>query len=201
MSFYNITSFSEIEEFHNIVAIDNIPSILTHGLLCHDLACKIDHKDISLNEVQERRGKSVPGGLALHKYVNLYFHARNPMLYLRKDERICILRINKCLANFDSVVFSDRNAASEYALFKSQESIDSFDFGKIYAKYWNNDDDIIYFDNKSKKCAEILVPYKIDSTYIIGAYVKNEQDKEELIDKGFAKEIIVNQEMFFGSKL
>jgi len=28
--------------------------------------------------------------------------------------------------------------------------------------------------------------------------VKNKQDKEELIDKGFDKEIIVSKEMFFG---
>lgn len=35
-------------------------------------------------EAQERRDrKQVPGGLRLHQYANLYFHARNPMLYAR----------------------------------------------------------------------------------------------------------------------
>lgn len=198
MIFYNITSFDEVEEFHNIVAIDNIPSILEYGLLCYDLAQKIIHLDISLKEVQERRNKSVPGGLALHKYVNLYFHARNPMLYLRKNEKICILRIDKCVADFDNVVFSDRNAASDYTSFKSRKLVHEFEFDKIFAKDWRSPDKITYYSNKSKKCAEVLIPDKFDTAYIIGAYVKNEHDKKELIDKGFDKEITVNIEMFFG---
>ena len=198
MNFYNITKFDEIQEFHNITPIDNIPSIIKHGLLCHDLAKKYSHKDISLNEVQERRGKRVPGGLALHKYVNLYFHARNPMLRRRLNENICILRIDKCVANLDNVVFSDRNAASDYTSFKSRANVHTFEFDKIFAKDWRSPNKITYYSNKSKKCAEVLVPNKIDPSYIIGAYVKNKQDKEELIDKGFDKEIIVSKEMFFG---
>lgn len=197
MDFYNITNFNEIKEFHNIASLANISSILEHGLLCHDLAQKINHLDISLNEVQIRRNKSVPGGLALHKYVNLYFHARNPMLYLRKDEKIFVLRIDKCVADFDNVVFSDINAACEFALFKGKEYINDFDFSNIFAKYWVDINGNVIKDIKQKKNAEILVPRRIDASYIIGAYVKNEEDKEEVIDKGFNKEIIVSKEMFF----
>ncbi|MBI9031218.1 DUF4433 domain-containing protein [bacterium] len=200
MDFYKITRFDEIQEFHNITPIDNIPSIIKYGLLCHDLACKIDHKDISLEEVQARRDKKVPGGLLLHNYVNLYFHARNPMLFRRLNEEICILRIDKCVADLDDVVFSDRNAASDYTSFKSRKFVHQLEFEIIYAKDWRSPNTITYYSNKSQKCAEVLIPYKIDITFIIGAYVKKEKDKQELIDKGFNKEIIVNEEMFFGGR-
>jgi len=46
-----------------------------------------------MEDVQEKREqKHVPGGLKLHQYANLYFHARNPMLYKRKTEinNLCV---------------------------------------------------------------------------------------------------------------
>lgn len=62
-------------ELYYIVRLDNIPSIIQHGILCHDDAEKHDHVTIALEQVQERReNKSVPQGLPLHKYVNLYFN-------------------------------------------------------------------------------------------------------------------------------
>jgi hypothetical protein len=78
------------------------------------------HQSVAMQEVQERRDqKHVPGGLKLHQYANLYFHARNPMLYKRKGEvaNLCVLRISTEVRHIVGVVMTDRNASSDYVRF------------------------------------------------------------------------------------
>lgn len=60
----------------------------------------------------------------------------------------------------------------------------------IRYKGWN-------MEMTSKKCAEILIPHSIPPEYIIGAYVKNEEEKNNLHELGFDRQIEVNTEMFF----
>ena len=97
--FYSITSYSQVLEYHNIMHIENIESIVSKGILCYDLAAKITHNSVAMNTIQERRDKKTVNGKKLHKYANLYFHARNPMMYRVSNEEICILRIAKKLVN------------------------------------------------------------------------------------------------------
>lgn len=109
----------------NIQAIDNIPSIMRHGLLSNEKASKIKHTSIAMQEVQERRDTVlIPNGMALHKYANVYFDPKNPMLYKRKDENknICILKFDRSILDFKGVVVSDRNASSTYASFYPPET-------------------------------------------------------------------------------
>ena len=97
--------------------LENIPSVLNLGILSNEQAAKVPHYSVALEVVQERRDlKHVPGGLKLHQYANLYFHARNPMLYKRKDEaaKLCILRVSTEITHIDGVVITDRNASSDY---------------------------------------------------------------------------------------
>jgi ssDNA thymidine ADP-ribosyltransferase, DarT len=76
-----------LAEFQNIALIDNLPSVLEHGILSHAEAKKITHLSVALQAVQDKRdAKRVPGGLPLHEYANVYFHARNPMMSLRRNE-------------------------------------------------------------------------------------------------------------------
>ena len=73
-----------------------------------------------MEEIQDRRKiKVVPGGRPLHEYVNLYFDARNPMLYKRRDQHlsICVLRIDPTVMELPGVVITDSNASSGYARF------------------------------------------------------------------------------------
>src|SRR2546430_13722578 len=83
-----------VTEFQCIMPLENIPSVLKLGVLSNERAAKVPHYSVALEVVQERRDlKHVPGGLKLHQYANLYFHARNPMLYRRKEEaaNFCVL--------------------------------------------------------------------------------------------------------------
>lgn len=104
-----------VKEFQCIMPLENIPSVLKLGILSHERAAKLKHRSVAMEEVQEKRDlKHVPGGLKLHQYANLYFHARNPMLYKRKGEcdNLCVLQVSIDVLKLDGVVLSDSNASS-----------------------------------------------------------------------------------------
>ncbi|MEI7898996.1 MAG: DarT ssDNA thymidine ADP-ribosyltransferase family protein, partial [bacterium] len=82
-----------VTELHNIMPIRNLVSVRLYGILSHNAVAALPHADVSMQEVQDKRDKkTVPNGLALHDYANLYFCARNPMMFKCKDERqdLCV---------------------------------------------------------------------------------------------------------------
>ena len=190
-----------IEELHYIAPIRNIPSILQHGILCHNEAQKLSHIDISMNEIQERRAnKKVPNGLNLHDYANLYFDAHNPMLSKRRGQNsdICILRMNTDVLNLDRVVLADQNASADFVRFyDSPSGLQHLDFQIIFDPYWTSTDPFEYKMRKLIKCAEVLVPNRVPPEMIIGAYVCNNIAEEGLKERGFALPIIIKSSIFF----
>jgi len=85
-----------LKEFQNIMPIVNVPSVLARGILSYDSVAELEHSSIALHDVQERRERTrIPGGLRLHQYANVYFHARNPMMSRRRTEaqKLCVLRV------------------------------------------------------------------------------------------------------------
>ena len=190
--FSKIRDFNDIAEFHNIMPINNIPSVLNNGILSYNEAKQLKHNSIAMPVIQVRREDIIiPNGCKLHDYANMYFHARNPMLYKRRNEKICILRIDKDIVTFESVIFSDRNASSNYARFLDMTQIDTLDYEAIYSLDWRDEDQYLYFEKKSKKCAEALILKQISFNFIVGAYVKNEKDRQKMLSYGFCKPIII----------
>ena len=45
----------ELEELHYITPLENLPSIMKHGILSHRQAEKISHKSVAMTEIQKRR--------------------------------------------------------------------------------------------------------------------------------------------------
>lgn len=191
--------YSKHNGFHNIIPISNIPSVIQHGILSNELAAQYAHKSVAMNEVQQRRDKvQIPNGLALHQYANLYFDARNPMMYLRQDEDICVLKVSDSILNLPDVILSDQNASSQYARFYEPAiGITKLNFSMIYATSWTDDDYICYWRKKGAKCAEVLVPNRVPYEYIVSAAVKNENDKNKLIELGYTKPVLIIPELFF----
>src|ERR1043165_8094855 len=145
-----------VREFQSIMPIENIPSVLEHGILSNERALALKHQSVAMQEVQDRRDKKkVPGGLRLHQYANLYFHARNPMLFKRLDETqgLCVLRVSTAVLALEGAVISDQNAASDYARFLHPTQWKLLDFDAIYAMDWRDSDPARYFRRKSCKCA------------------------------------------------
>ncbi len=190
-----------VHELHSIMPIANLLSVMDRGILSHERAKRLDHSDIAMPEIQERRDRvRVPNGLMLHQYANLYFHARNPMLFKRKEEseQLCILSVSVAVLKLDGVVISDRNASSQYARFLPPSQLNLLELDQIYAQDWRHPNDpIAYYRHRSQKCAEVLIPHSIAPEYIRGAYVVSEAAQEKVIDSGFPKDVRINRPLFF----
>jgi hypothetical protein len=159
-----------------------------------------------MEEIQERRErKEVPGGKPLHEYANLYFHARNPMLFLRRAQHaeLCVLRIDPAVLDLPGVVITSQNASSDYARFyPSPHGLVHLNYDQVFAEYWTYPNDpIAEWQHKSIKCAEVLVPAKIHPQFIVGAYVSNAETqallRQQLSAKNINWDIIVNRYLFF----
>lgn len=196
---------ADVLELHYIAPVSNLKSMLELGLLCHEQASKLPHRSVAMAEIQERRSaKVVPNGLPLHLYVNLYFHARNPMLSKLRGHHadLCILRIDPAVLDHPNVVITSQNASSNYVRFySSPDGLAYLDKDLVYAESWVHEDQIEEWRHKSIKCAEVLVPNKLDSVYIKGAYVSNQITKEQaqasLETDKIDLELTIQKELFF----
>jgi hypothetical protein len=181
--------------------IANMPSVITHGVLSYERAAKLKHLSVAMQPVQDKRdSKAVPGGLRLHQYANLYFHARNPMLYVRKSEAngLCVLRVSTEVLQLEGTVMADQNAASNYARFFAPSKWSMLDFNDIYARDWRHaDDQIRAWQHKSRKCAEVLVRHVVPPRFVWGAYVVDGEAAASLQAKGFAQPVSINPDLFF----
>ena len=181
--------------------IGNVPSTMQHGILSYERASKLSHHSVAMQEVQDRRDqKQVPGGLKLHQYANLYFHARNPMLYKRKDEAadLCVLRVSTAVCDVQGVVLADCNASSDYVRFLHPSQWNLLDFDDIYAMDWRHPGDPpAYYRHRSRKCAEVLVPHRVEPGRLLGAYVVDQAAAQRLANVGFALPITIDPVLFF----
>ena len=194
----------ELAELQYITPIVNVHSIYTHGILSHKRTEKVEHESVAMKEIQERRAKVVvPGGKRLHDYVNLYFDARNPMMFVRKDNHmnLCVLRVSSDVLDLPGVVVADCNASADYVRFApAPGGLSIVDRGLVFAEYWTDADVVEYWRRKSAKCAEILVPDQIEPRFILGAYVSCPQSHDVLIDTLVGMtgiEVVVNGHLFF----
>jgi hypothetical protein len=190
-------------ELHYITPIANITSIVKLGILSHSEVQRRNIKSTSVaaEVIQERRkSKVVPGAKPLHEYVNLYICARNPMMYMRSSHHtdLCVLRINSSVLSLPGVIIADGNAASDYTSFwPSPSGLAKVDRDTVFAKWWTDPNQFVAWENKRVKCAEVLVPEKLDARFIIGAYVFCEESESKLKSLAPNFPIIIDPHMFF----
>jgi len=190
----------DLTELHYIVAIENVPSILEHGILSNIQASRLPHQSVAMQAMQDRRAKkTVPGGRKLHSYANLYICGRNPMLYLRQAKEVCVLAVSPDVLDLDRVVVADGNAGGDYCRFADGASgLRIVDEERTFAEYWTDSDQLEYWRKKTAKCAEVLVPDRVDPHYLLHAYVRNEAMKAKLEDLGVDLPIRIDRNLFFG---
>ncbi|MBU2325547.1 MAG: DUF4433 domain-containing protein [Gammaproteobacteria bacterium] len=164
--------------------IDNLPSVKQRGILSHDRAKPVPHASVAKQEIQDRRvGKTVPNGMRLHQYANLYFCARNPMLYLRQEAHgnLCVIRVKLAVLDLPGVVISDQNAASDWVRFYSYpDGLGRINFDYVFADWWSDDHEPTMWRKKATKCAEALIPNVVNPEYISGFYTCDEQTKRKV---------------------
>jgi ssDNA thymidine ADP-ribosyltransferase DarT-like protein len=190
-----------VTELHCIMPIGNVPSVLEHGLLSYEGAARLPHHSVAMQPVQERRDKkTVPGGLKLHQYANLYFHARNPMLYKRlaEAENLCVLRVALGVLAVPGAVITDRNAASDYVRFYAPSQWRLLDWDAIFAADWRHPgNQVAYLRHRSRKCAEVLIPHRVEPGLITGAYLVDSAAAARLGAVGCALTVTVDPALFF----
>lgn len=191
----------ELSELHYIAHMDNVQSILGHGILSNRRASQVGHTSVAMQTVQDRRANVVvPGGRKLHDYANLYVCARNPMLYKRQGQHLdlCVFQVNTDVLDLPGVVVTDANASSDYVRFAAAPAgLGIVDRDLTFANDWRDSDLIQYYRKKSAKCAEVLVPDKVDPAFIVGAYVSCQKTMDRLNGLGTGIGVTINGHMFF----
>ena len=199
------------KHLYYITHVENLKSILKEGILSRNQINKnkksifakfswtakirsIHAEDII--QIRKNRQHKLFKGRSLWDYANLYFQARNPMLYrvIRtfKAENIIVLQINSDVIHSGDILITDGNAVSSSTEFfedinKGLSSLDSEQFKK---EYWNESD-------KRKFMAELLVYNRISPDKIIGIYVANEKAATRIRKEMGPLNIIPDSKMFF----
>lgn len=192
----------DLEELHYITPISNVASILAHGILSHRRAAPLHPHSIAMAEIQDkRRLVRVPGGRPLHEYVNLYICARNPMMFKRRGEHgaLCVLCVSTAVLDLPGVVIADQNASSKYVRFGPvPTALERIDKRLVFAENWTHpDDQIEEWRHKSIKCAEVLVPDRVDRVHVVGAYVSCPESQATLASLAPDLFGLVNAHLFF----
>ena len=169
---------ADVTELHYITAIANVRSMLQHGILSHVLARQLQHESVAMPEIQRRRqNKRIPGARRLHEYANLYFDAHNPMLSKcrARNAEICVLHVDPAVLDQAGVIVTDCNAASGWTRFwPAPSGLANIDRARVFSRFWLHQADVNEEGrHKSEKCAEVLVPDRVESRFIMGAYVAN----------------------------
>jgi len=154
--------------------------------------------------VQDRRRlKRVPNGRPLHEYANLYFHARNPALFLMiKDmgiprEKLCILRVSPAVLDIEGTVVTDMNAARCCRFERAPDGLAIVDAELTFAEWWADPDPAEKYRRKAYKCAEVLVPDRVSPEYLIGAYVSCSDARRSFSEVAPGLPSTVGERMFF----
>lgn len=192
----------EVRELHFITSITNLDSLLQRGILSHDRAERIPHTSCANEGVQDRRRrKRVPNGRRLHHYANLYFDARNPMMFvLTRSGRddLVVVRVSQEVLDIPDTVLTDGNAASEGTRFyPSPEGLANLDSSLIFARYWTDDNFWPVEEKKRARNAEVLVPDMVASSYVKGCYVDTREKRSYCRSVDRMPSVTMNTEIFF----
>ena len=168
----------KLRGIYYITHIDNLPSILDKGILCHKRMEeeKIQFTPIYDSEIVERRKNiNTPNNRNLWDFVNLYFQPRNAMLYRvvffsGKDmDDIIVIGVKSSILAASDIFITTGNAASLSSNILSgseaRKNINSIR-KKTDKEWWAFED-----GSKRELMAECLVPDRISPEYIQEIYV------------------------------
>ena len=153
----------EIKSLYYITHVDNLPSILRHGILSRRLVQDRGVQFTSIYDaaiVSNRQTKTAPDGRSLWEFANVYFQPRNPMLYRVLHEKdikeLVILGVSAGVLSSPGAFITLGNAASAATEFvPSAEGrkriLEMWD--TIDSDWWNAVD-----GSKRKIMAECLAP-------------------------------------------
>lgn len=196
-----------IKSLYYITHIENLPSILSKGILSHK---KVEELKVSYTPIYDtsiisrRKDKSTSDRNSLWEYANLYFQPRNPMMYRvvhEKDRRnIAVVGVKPGVLQASGGLITDGNAANDPTQFFSiNQGLDVLQQQwKIIQNDWWNDLD----GSKRKIMAECLIPEQINPELVHSIFVTDHTTKErvEKIIGSMGMPVIPEPHMFFQPK-
>jgi hypothetical protein len=123
--------------------------------------------------VTDRKARHTPDGKSLWDYANVYFQARNAMLFRVTREKgvdeICIIGVRKDLLNRHDGLIANGNAASyQSEIVRHDEGVRSVPqiMRNVDKEWWSDSD-----GSKREMMAECLIPGAIPPDFITAVYV------------------------------
>ncbi len=175
----------DIKSLYYITHRENVPSILKDGILSHQYVEDNHVKYTPIYDaaiVSNRKQKSTPAGQGLWAYANVYFQARNPMLYRvlseKSSKEIVVIGVQPRVLTCPGVFITDGNAASgptEFYGLKDGLKAISANWKTITSEWWNSVD-----GSKRKIMAECLIPNQIAPDLIHSIYVADHETAVQL---------------------
>jgi len=173
-----------IRGLYYITHIDNLPSILRYGILSHQL---VEERNISYTPiydteiVTDRKSILAPDSKSLWSFANLYFQARNPMLYRviyeKSYKNIAVVEVKPDLLDRPDIFITTGNARASDSEILSQK------VGVKRLRQIRKDVDVVWWKpedgSKRKIMAECLVPDLVPSNFIQAVYVATHEVAEE----------------------
>jgi O-acetyl-ADP-ribose deacetylase (regulator of RNase III) len=194
----------EIKSLYYITHIENLPSILSRGILSHR---EVENRAVQFKAIYDaeivgnRKLRTTPDGHSLWDFANVYFQPRNPMLYRVIHEKglkeIAILALKPQVLDTPGLYITDGNAANSLTNFfnlKNGLKALSKIWDVINADWWNPLD-----GSKRKIMAECLVPRVIPPDFIHSVFVASHNIANEVRKIVSPKElpVIPESNMFF----
>ncbi len=166
----------EIKSLYYITHVDNLPSILSMGILSHRY---IEDRGVAYKAIYDaeivsnRKLKHTPDGRSLWEFANVYFQPRNPMLFRVVHEKspneIVVLGLNRRVLEIPGSFITNGNAANnatDFFSYKDGVQAVSKIWDTISNEWWNSVD-----GSKRKIMAECLVPGAISPDLVHSVYV------------------------------
>lgn len=179
---------------YHFTHVANLPSIVAGGLLC-DAAAELSRVEVGNRAIKDRRRRrSVPvePGGAVGDYAPFYFAPHSPMLRAIVGDRVpgycggqdplvyLVTTIERLVAAGLSLVFTDRNAAVQFASFTTDiDRLDMFiDWPLMRAKMWKNTPEDL--DRRERRMAECLVHGAVPWECFTGAAARTKMRQAEV---------------------
>lgn len=193
-----------VQRLYYIAHIQNVISILDHGILSYKRAKKLNHESFALQGVQDRRHKiSVIGTATIHDYANLYYNPRNTTMYkimkAGNAESHVILGISKdVVLKYRDVWYSNMNAACKDAIIICTPILLKKRYWDvIMGESWDDEDPEKKKWKKAVMCSEVLIRDKVDARFINNIYAPSDMTMSKLKRMGISLPIVVDPHMFF----
>jgi len=199
----NATKKPDVKGLYYITHINNLPSILTQGILSHTQITEraIPFTSIYDPQIVSHRQNKKAGDKSLWHFANLYFQPRNPMLYRvisekNKNDIAIVSVLPTVLSLLDTWVSIGNAASTPSEILPTNKGLPFiYEMWDVIRNEWWKEED----GSKRKIMSECLVPNVVPPNYIDAVYVANHETAERVraMNLPTSVPVVPEPQMFF----